>query len=111
MERDKESSQGVYNLLDKEFKNFFNELKSNSRTELDLEKCEIYDMIMTTLANEKEYTLEKEAKYRITDNEDPDVVMLDIIKRRDVLRSLLWMLESRLEQYLEEKTGCDLQGN
>lgn len=96
-------------LLNKEFKSLFEKMRREARTEDDLEKCEIYDMILVTLGNEREFVLEKEAKYRITDGEDADFVMLDIIKQRDVLRSLLWMLESRLEQYIEEKQLNDLQ--
>jgi hypothetical protein len=46
----------------------------------------------------------QEIKYRLTDREDPNIVLLDIISRYCVseLSYLTWMLKKRIEEYVEE---------
>ncbi len=42
-------------------------------------------------------------KYRLTDGEDPNKVILDIIEREvDEINGLIWILKRRIEDYIED---------
>jgi hypothetical protein len=74
--------------------------------ELDEDKqarWETYDLIISDfMENGKEWAFE-EIKYRITDGEDPNKVILDIIERdSDNIDSLSWFLKRRIEEYIED---------
>jgi hypothetical protein len=44
-----------------------------------------------------------EVKYRLTDGENPNQVILDIINRDlDSVNGLVWLLKRRIEEYIEE---------
>ena len=96
-------------------------LKSGNRTNLDKAYNKHIVSIMETLDEEKQARWEtynlvveiltdstkkdymKEIKYRLTDGEDPNNVMLDIIDREiDNVDGLVWFLKRRIEEYIDE---------
>ena len=45
----------------------------------------------------------KEIKYRITDNEDPNFILLEIIQREgENTEGIIWFLKKRIEEYIDE---------
>jgi len=87
---DKAYSQHVKNLI-------------NTLDEEHTERWEIYSLILEDLINSGKDHYLKEIKYRLTDGEDPNEVILSIIeKESDNLNSLAWGLKARIEEYLEE---------
>lgn len=95
---------GKFTLLDKEYKEDFDKRTEKAINNVEHEKCELQDMIMKQLMNENEITLIYETKYRVTNGEDPMSVLLEIFKRREDLRSLMWMQERRVEEHVTG--GC-----
>lgn len=73
---------------------------------LDEEKegrWETYNIIIQELINDGKGTYFEEIKYRLTDGEDPNQVMLDIIERDiDGMTGMIWFLKRRIEEYLED---------
>jgi hypothetical protein len=73
---------------------------------LDEEKegrWETYNIIIQELINEGKGKYFDEIKYRLTDGENPNQVILDIIERDiDGVSGLIWFLKRRLEEYLED---------
>ena len=44
-----------------------------------------------------------EIKYRITDGEDPNIILLEIINRESETEDgLIWFLKRRVEEYIDE---------
>jgi hypothetical protein len=53
--------------------------------------------------NQNKYEYVNEIKYRITDGEDPNIVILDIIERdSDNIDSVTWFFKRRIEEYIED---------
>jgi len=73
---------------------------------LDEEKqarWETYNLIVEVLTESTNIDYIKEIKYRLTDGEDPNKVMLDIIEREnDNIDGLAWFLKRRIEEYIDE---------
>ena len=92
---------GSYTRLDKEYKDFINETL-NKLDEEETHRWEIYNLIMSELLNSGLYNVFEEVKYRLTDGENPNEVMLDIIDRKEYSSSIIWFLKNRIESYLDE---------
>lgn len=73
---------------------------------LDEEKegrWETYNIIISELLRQGKGKYFQEIKYRLTDGEDPNEVMLDIINRdAEDIDDLLWVLKRRVDGYLED---------
>lgn len=73
---------------------------------LDEEKkarWETYNLIIETLTDSTNKDYLTEIKYRITDGEDPNQVILDIIEREsEDVDGLVWYLKRRVEEYIDE---------
>jgi hypothetical protein len=73
---------------------------------LDEEKqarWETYNLVVEVLTESTKNDYMKEIKYRLTDGEDPNKVMLDIIDREiDMVDGLVWFLKRRIEEYVDE---------
>jgi hypothetical protein len=73
---------------------------------LDEEKkarWETYNLIIEVLTECTKKDFMKEIKYRITDGEDPNKIMLDIIERQnESVDGLVWFLKKRVEEYIDE---------
>lgn len=87
--------------LDEEYNKFLNEVLKNIKEE-DEEKWETYSRIMEYLIHQGKVNYLSEIKYRITDNENPNQVILDILDReQDNFDYLIWVLKRKVKEYLE----------
>ncbi len=88
--------------LDKAFSKHINSIIET----LDDEKegrWETYNIIIQELIDGGKGEYFQEIKYRLTDGENPNSVMLDIINREvDEVSGLIWFLKRRIEEYLED---------
>lgn len=92
---------GTYSKLDKEYNNYINK----TLRELDEEKgnrWDIYNLFMNELITLGLRTVFEEVKYRLTDGEDPNHIMLDVINREGNLSELSWFIKGRVEEYIDE---------
>lgn len=88
--------------LDKAYYKHIKILHENINTETEL-RWETYEMIFQELFNEGKVECLNEIKYRLTDGEDPNDVILDVIgKYVDDVNALIWFLKRRVEEYREE---------
>jgi len=88
--------------LDKAYYKHINNLVQ-TLSEEDEARWEIYSIIIEQLISEGKEQYYKEIKYRISDGENPNQVMLDIIEREsDSADSVMWFFKRRIEEYLEE---------
>lgn len=66
-------------------------------------KWETYSFIIEELVNQGKKTYLEEIKYRLSDGENPNEVILDILEREsDDIDDLLWFFKRRIEEYLED---------
>lgn len=89
--------------LDKAYFKLLNNVMSLNDEEKE-ERWENYNLIIKDLLNIDNGQYFEEIKYRLTDNEDPNEVILDIISRyaENELTHLIWTLRKRIEEYKEE---------
>lgn len=94
---------GKKTTLNREYARLINEITLTNDDERD-ERWETYDLIIGELFNIDEGKYFEEIKYRLTDNENPDNILLDIVSRyaSDEMTYLLWHLKGRVEEYAEE---------
>ena len=93
------AGQGKRTTLDKAYYNHINNIIGT----LDEERWETYNIIIQELINDGKGKYFQEIKYRFTDGENPNQVMLDIINREvDEVNGLIWFLKRRIEEYLED---------
>lgn len=85
------------NSLDREFNNFI-----RSQVTLTDDRVEIYNYVVSQLAKNGMYIYLGELKYRITDGENPNEVMLDIINRDEITKSIFWHIKRRIQEYLDD---------
>lgn len=75
----------------------------NDLNEEDEIKWETYGLIIDSLLNQGHNNVLKEIKYRMTDGENPNEIILDLIQRHsDTVDSMIWFLKRRVEEYLED---------
>jgi len=75
----------------------------NSLDEEKGDRWETYNLIASELSKNTGKDYIKEIKYRLTDGEDPNIVMLDIIEREiEVIGGLVWFLKRRVEEYVDD---------
>jgi hypothetical protein len=75
----------------------------NNLDEEDEIKWETYSLIIENLVNLGYKNILKEVKYRMTDGENTNEIILDIIHRHsDAVDGVIWFLKRRVEEYLEE---------
>lgn len=85
------------NTLDREFKKFIH-------TDLSYDKgrLEIYNYVMNQLINNDMIDYLNEMKYKITDGENPNKVILDIINKNKTTKAIFWNVKKKIEEYLDE---------
>jgi len=96
------SSNNRKTYLDKAYNthiiNLFEELDEEKKS-----RWETYNLIVEVLTESTKKDFMKEIKYRITDGEDPNIIILDIIQREiDYADGLIWFLKKRVEEYIDE---------
>ena len=67
-----------------------------------LHRWDIYNLIMEELIELNKLDLFDEVRYRITDNEDPNYVMIDVLNKAEVLSGLLWLIKKRIKFFIDE---------
>jgi hypothetical protein len=88
--------------LDKLYYDHVNCLLNNLDEDEEI-KWETYGLIIENLLNQGHKNILKEVKYRMTDGENPNAILLDIIQRHsDTVDGIIWFLKRRIEEYLEE---------
>lgn len=78
--------------------NLFEELDEDKKA-----RWETYNLIVEVLTESTQKDFMKEIKYRITDGEDPNIILLDIIQREgENAEGIIWFLKKRIEEYIDE---------
>jgi ABC-type glycerol-3-phosphate transport system substrate-binding protein len=89
------------NFLDKAYnKLVVNQILNSS--DRNVERWEVYEIITLELVNYGKSEYFNEMKYRITDGENPNAVILDIISRDSDLKKGLTYLSEVVDSYLDE---------
>ena len=87
-------------VLDKAYNKHINTIIDNLDEENEA-RWETYNIAIQELIGEGDYF--DEIKYRLTDGENPNTVILDIVNRNiQDANSLTWILKKRIEDHLEE---------
>lgn len=67
------------------------------------ERWEIYNLIVDSLSKNDKYNYIDEMKYRVTDGENLNEILLSFIERNVLeVDGLVWLLKRRIEEYLED---------
>ena len=90
-----------FNSLDKEFNQLINQSLSDDDNDKKA-RWETYSVIMDELININEIASFEELKYRLTDGEDINKVMLYVINKHKNSSTLLWFIEKRIMEYIDE---------
>lgn len=89
-------------ILDKHYTKHINNVV-NGLDEEEETRWETYGVIIQELLENNSLDTFEEIKYRLTDNENPNSVFLDIINRNlDDVNNILWLLKKRLEDFIED---------
>jgi hypothetical protein len=92
---------GKYNALDREYSRYIcNNLKKNDDTIND--RFELYNLIMVELSEIGDKQSFDEVKYRVTDGEDINFVMLDIVKRYLDTNIILYSTYTEILEYISK---------
>lgn len=94
---------GKSSILDKQYGKLIEEMVDKKDEDLET-RWEIYNLIIKELMAVDDGKYFMEIKYRFTDGEDPNAVILDIISRYTPyeVSNLIWFLKKRLEEFAEE---------
>jgi len=94
---------GKNTLLDREYYRLINNVIGRMDDEME-ERWETYNLIIKELFSIDDGEYFQEIKYRFTDGENQNLVILDIISRysSDELTALVYYLSKRVEEYAEE---------
>jgi hypothetical protein len=96
------SSQIRKTALDKAYNKHIKTIINNLNEENE-GRWETYNIIIEELINQGKGNYFEEMKYRLTDGEDPNKIILDIIEREvDEINGLIWILKRRIEDYIED---------
>jgi hypothetical protein len=95
------AGSGKFNNLDKQYNQFIKKIMSNVDEETK-QRWETYSVIMDELININRFDYFEESKYRLTDGEDPNTVMIDMIDRTKNTSGLLWLIRKRIQEYMDE---------
>lgn len=92
---------GGYSTLDREYNSYINKA-TVSLDEDGLYKWDAYNLIMTDLLKLGLKNIFEEVKYRVTDGENPNHVLLEVINRDEYQSEIEWFLRNTLESYINE---------
>lgn len=97
------SGGGKNTSLDKEYRKMINEIVLTNDDERS-GRWETYNLIIREFFEIDNCQFFEEIKYRLTDGEDPNKVILDIISRyeSEELGGLIWFLKRRVEEYMND---------
>lgn len=92
---------GKYSGLDKEYKKSLNKTMTNI-SEDKLHRWETYNLIMDELIKNGMVNLFEEFKYRFTDGENPNDIILNILSRVENTDGFLWLMKKRIKEFKNE---------
>jgi hypothetical protein len=97
------NSYGKDTVLDKHYTKLINNVLLNSSEEEEI-KWETYNLIISELINLNDCDYFSEIKYRLTDGENPNFVLIDVLSRykQADLSHLVHILMKRVEDYADE---------
>lgn len=93
---------GRYSNLDKEYNRFIDKTLKNVTDENILDRWDTYNLILCELLKMGENNLFNEIRYRLTDGEDPNEVMVTVIDKLGDSSAFLWLIKKRVESYIED---------
>lgn len=95
--------RGKSSILDKQYGKLIERVVDNMDEESET-RWEIYNLIIKELFAIDDGKYFQEIKYRFTDNEDPNIVILDIVSRYkpDEVSNLIWFLKKKVEEFIDE---------
>jgi hypothetical protein len=96
------AGSGKYSNLDREYDKFVKKTIADIDNENKLFRWETYNLIMDELLKDGMVNLFDEIKYRLTDGEDPNDVMIDVLKNVTNSNGFLWLMKKRVVEYKEE---------
>ena len=88
------------NILNKDYENFLKQMNGDNR--LCKERLDIYKYIFEVMKYDNKQNLMNEIKYRVTDNENFNEVILSILEKDGDLMSKLLFIKNRLTGFLIE---------
>ncbi len=88
--------------LDKEYNRYLEKTLKKIQDDDMLHRWDIYNLIMEELIELNKLDLFDEVRYRITDDEDPNEVMMDVLNKTEVLSGLLWLIKKRIKFFIDE---------
>lgn len=93
---------GKQTTLDKAYNRHIKKIIQTLDDELE-GRWEVYNLIMDELINQGKSDCFNEFRYRLTDGENANSIILSIIEREGVeINGLIWLLKRRLEEYAED---------
>lgn len=95
------STSGKFTTLDKEYKKLINEIIQTFDEEIK-DRWELYNIIINELIKNGKEKYFQELKYRLTDGENPNQVILDIINRDNDTSNMLFYLKNKIKMFLDE---------
>lgn len=93
------TNSGKFSKLDKLYRDFVIQSLVNF-DEAAIDRWEIYNTIMSELVSIGENEVFQEAKYRLTDGENANLVMLDIVNKFSEDNHLMWLLKPQIEAFI-----------
>jgi len=97
------TGSGKYSKLDKLYQKYL--LNNVNLLDSDIShRFEIYDVIINELVKMGNIISFNEVKYRLTDGEDPNIVMLDIVKKYEEQNGMIWILGREIKNFIDEDT-------
>jgi hypothetical protein len=87
--------------LDKEFNKFLKKTLKDINDDDILYRWETYNLIINELIDLGRDDLFDEIKYRFTDGEDPNIVMLEILDKVPNISGFLWLIVKKIQNYAE----------
>lgn len=98
----KQSNKKKRTFLDKAYNLHITNVLDGLNEELE-SRWETYDLILEELKKETKKDYINEVKYRFSDGENYNIVIIEILDREsENINELLWYLKKRVEEYIEE---------
>lgn len=90
-------------VLNESYKSYVASILNALKDDDDEIRWEIYNIIMSNFYNKGKINLINEYKYRVTDGENPNEIILDIINKHPYdIDSTVWSFKRKLEEFLED---------
>lgn len=95
------TGSGKYSKLDKLYQKYLLNIIENL-DDNHLHRFDVYDVIVNELIKMGEDKSFGELKYRLTDGENPNLVMLDIVNRYENQNAMIWLMGREIYKFMDE---------